>query len=182
MPRIKPIFASLTITLLSITAAASIFQPASLPPTTQNADSEPVRNIAEWDLSKKSLAINGYDPVAYFPEAGSKPTKGSKKITLEYKGAVYRFANETNKATFITNPAKYEPAYGGWCAWAMAKGSKTEINPKTFIIKDDRLFLFYNALFGNTKEDWKKGSHATLASSADAEWLKISGESPRLTN
>ncbi len=169
-------FYATSLALLVSTISIATTQPSQTPTKT-----EPIRNIAEWDLSKKSLAIDGYDPVAYFPEAGVKPTKGKKSITLDYKGVTYRFASEDNKATFVTNPQKFEPAYGGWCAWAMSKGSKTEINPKYFIVKDDRLFLFYKGVFGNTKEDWQKGDHAELSTTADSEWLSISGESPPST-
>jgi len=138
----------------------------------------PARNISEWNISKKKLAASGYDVVAYFPEGGSTPRKGKKKIHSTYRGVVYRFSSEEHKAIFEKNPYRYEPAYGGWCAWAMSKGSKTEINPKTFIVKNDRLFLFYNGLFGNTKTDWKKGDHLSLMTLADMEWNSISKENP----
>jgi beta-xylosidase len=62
----------------------------------------------------------------------------------------------------------------------MSDGEKTEIDPKTFIVKDDRLYLFYNGIWGNTKKDWLKGDHDQLADDADKNWKDISGESPRL--
>ncbi|MBO6513862.1 MAG: hypothetical protein JJ974_07865 [Phycisphaerales bacterium] len=167
-------FYATTLALLVSSVSIATTQPAD-----SNSQAQPIRNISEWDLSKKSLAIDGYDPVAYFPEGGSKATKGKKSITLTHKGVDYRFASEANKAAFIANPSKYEPAYGAWCAWAMSRGSKTEVDPKSFIVKDDRLFLFYKGVFGNTKKDWQKGDHKKLSSQADQEWKSISGESPR---
>ncbi len=141
----------------------------------------PVRAIEHYDLNKKkdNLAIDGYDPVAYFKEGGGEATKGKKSIRATYKQVTYYFANEMNKKRFEENHAKYEPAYGGWCAWAMTTGEKTEINPKTFIVKNDRLYLFYNGFFGNTKKDWEKGDHDSLSDKSDAQWNTISGESPR---
>ena len=73
----------------------------------------------EFSLSRKALALNGYDPVAYFLDGS---TKGSPLITYEWKGVVYHFAAEANRAQFIQEPLEYEPQYGGWCAWAMADG------------------------------------------------------------
>lgn len=134
------------------------------------------RNTKQWDLGKKSLAIKGYDPVAYFPEGGGKATKGKKSIEYRHKGVVYRFASARNRDLFRQAPDRYEPAYGGWCAWAMSQGGKTEINPKSYIVKGDKLFLFYDGLFGDTKKDWTNGNHASLVNKADGQWKGISGE------
>ncbi len=144
-----------------------------------SADNAPVRNIEEWDIKKNKPAIDGYDPVAYFPESGGKATKGKKDLEYTHKGVTYRFASQSNLDAFKKDPKKYEPAHGTWCSWAMTTGDKTEADPKTFIVKDGRLFLFYNSFFGNTKKDWLKGDHDALANKADASWKKISGEGAR---
>lgn len=179
----KALKQALVLSVVTLSAQTAISQAAyfesSTTQVTAQPAAEPVRNIKEWDLSKKSLAIEGYDPVAYFPEGGSKPAKGKKSITLTYKGVDYRFATEANRDAFELNPSKYEPAYGAWCSWAMSKGSKTSVDPKTYIVKDDRLFLFYKGAFGNTKKDWLKGDHDSLSAQANTEWKSISGESPR---
>ncbi len=143
---------------------------------------EPVRNTAEWDLPKKTkLAIEGYDPVAYFPEGGGKATKGSKDHEYTYKGVVYRFASREHLELFKQAPARYEPAHGGWCSWAMAdEGDKVEIDPKSFIVKDNRLFLFYDGFWGDARKQWlKKNDHEDLATKADQAWTKISREQKR---
>lgn len=146
----------------------------------QQAEQERVRNIAEWNLPRRTkLAIGGYDPVAYFPEGGGKAKKGSKKIEHTYKGVTYRFSSQANRELFKKAPERYEPAHGGWCSWAMADGDKTEPNPKSFIVEDDRLFLFYDGLFGDTRKDWLKGDHDQLAEQADREWKKRSREEKR---
>lgn len=50
---------------------------------------------------------------------------------------IYKFSSNENKDTFVKNPSKYEPQYGGWCAYAMGSaGEKVEINPETFKIID----------------------------------------------
>jgi YHS domain-containing protein len=138
------------------------------------------RKVKKYELGKRDLAIEGYDPVAYFPEGGSKAKKGNKKITHTHRGVLYRFATEANKATFIAAPDKYEPAHGGWCSYAMAKDTYTEPNPKRFVIQNGRLFLFYDGLFGDTYKDWHKEGAEDLEKEADQIWLNESGERPRI--
>ncbi len=116
------------------------------------------------------LAIKGYDPVAYFTQG--QAVKGNKENALVYAGVTYYFSTMANKETFKKDPAKYEPNYGGWCAYAMgAKGEKVEIDPKTFKIVDGKLNLFYNKFFNNTLTDWNK-DEINLKKKADANWAK----------
>src|SRR5690349_3167282 len=65
---------------------------------------------------EKNLAIQGYDPVAYFKE--NKPAKGKSEISVSYLGVTYYFSSPENKTAFIKEPTAYEPQYGGWCAYA----------------------------------------------------------------
>lgn len=121
---------------------------------------------------KNNVAIEGYDPVAYFVQ--NKAVKGKQNLTSIYEGVVYYFSTEKNKQTFIKNPSKYEPQYGGWCAFAMGDyGEKVEVNPETFKILDGKLYLFYNAYFNNTLKSWNK-DEVNLKRKADANWLKLS--------
>lgn len=120
---------------------------------------------------EKGIAIQGYDPVAYF--TSDKPVKGSKDFAVAYQGATYYFSSAENKETFKKNPAKYEPMYGGWCAYAMGHdGSKVEIDPETFKIIDNKLYLYYNKYFNNTLKTWNK-DETSLKAHADANWQKI---------
>ena len=120
---------------------------------------------------EKGVAIQGYDPVAYF--TANKALKGTKDLAVAYEGAVYYFSSEENKELFKKNPAKYEPMYGGWCAYAMGHdGSKVEIDPETFKIIDNKLYLYYNKYFNNTLKAWNK-DETNLKSHADANWQKI---------
>lgn len=160
-------------------AVAQSSQPASSASTAAQ-----VRAVKDWNLPKAKgtdapLAIQGYDPVAYFPEGGGKATEGSKSIATTYQGVQYRFATTANRDLFLADPAKYEPAHGGWCSWAMKEGDKVEVDPKSFIVQDGRLFLFYNGTWGNTRAKWLKLDHAKAASEADTQWKKLSGEEAR---
>jgi YHS domain-containing protein len=141
---------------------------------------EPDRKVSEWNLGKDKLAIQGYDPVAYFPEGGGVATKGDEAITAEYLGVVYRFASAAHRNTFLANPARYEAAHGGWCSYAMLEGDKVQVDPKSFLVTGDRLFLFYKGFLGDTRAKWLKADAAEEAKTADAEWKKLSGEAAHI--
>lgn len=118
-----------------------------------------------------NLAIEGYDPVAYFKS--NKASKGKKEFAVNNQGVVYYFASPENKEEFKKNPSRYEPEYGGWCAYAMgAKGEKVSIDPATFKIVNGKLYLFYNSFFNNTLKSWNK-DEAHLKTEADKNWKKI---------
>lgn len=120
---------------------------------------------------EKGVAIQGYDPVAYFKE--NKAKEGKKSISYSHEGVTYYFTTETNRELFKKNPGAYEPQYGGWCAYAMgATGEKVEIDPETFKIMNGKLYLFYNAYFNNTLPKWNK-DETNLKTKADANWTKM---------
>lgn len=127
------------------------------------------KRIEQYNLENK-VAIQGYDPVGYFTQG--KAIKGKKEFTTSYQGVVYKFLSSENKEAFLKNPSKYEPQYGGWCAYAMgSEGEKVEINPETFKIIDGKLYLFYNAYFNNTLKSWNK-DQTNLKTKADNNWKK----------
>jgi len=120
---------------------------------------------------QKGFVANGYDVVAYF---SNKVVKGTAKIEYRYDGANYRFSSKKNLETFKSSSAKFVPQYGGWCAYAMAdKGEKVTVNPKTFEIRNGKLYLFYNAYFNNTYESWLEEMPEKLVKKADLSWSKI---------
>ena len=82
---------------------------------------------------QNGVAVQGYDVVAYFKQG--KAAKGIAANSVYHQGVKYQFANAANKEEFKSKPSKYEPQYGGWCAYAMgATGEKVEIDPETFKI------------------------------------------------
>jgi len=89
-----------------------------------------------------NLAIKGYDPVAYFTE--NRPIEGDKKFEYKWKNATWRFSSEHNLSLFKTHPEQYEPQYGGYCAYAVAKDSTADIDPNQFTVHEGRLYLNYN--------------------------------------
>ncbi|WP_343695689.1 YHS domain-containing (seleno)protein [Flavobacterium sp.] len=128
------------------------------------------KRISQYNLENK-VGIQGYDPVGYFNQG--KAVKGKKEISVSYQGVTYNFSSAENKNAFLKNPSKYEPQYGGWCAYAMGStGEKVEINPETFKIVDGKLYLFYNAYFNNTLKSWNEDQD-NLKEKADTNWKKI---------
>ncbi|WP_224815353.1 YHS domain-containing (seleno)protein [Hasllibacter sp. MH4015] len=91
------------------------------------------------------VAINGADPVAYFGLAdGDDPVQGHADFALEWNGATWHFANAENRALFEDNPGAYAPAYGGYCAFAAARGYVADTVPEAWSVVDGRLFLNYS--------------------------------------
>ncbi|MEM6266211.1 MAG: YHS domain-containing (seleno)protein [Pseudomonadota bacterium] len=91
-----------------------------------------------------TLAVRGFDVVSYFVGDGV-PVEGSEEFTVRYQGYDYRFASEENANQFIEDPAKYAPAYGGYCAWAIgANDALAEGDPNVYEIVDGTLYLNFN--------------------------------------
>ena len=121
--------------------------------------------------TKKGTVANGYDVVAYF---GNKALKGKKKFSVKHDGVNFRFSSKKNLEAFKKSPNNYIPQYGGYCAYAIGlKGEKVSINPKTFEIRDGKLYLFYNAWGTNTLDLWTKEGAEKLQRQADINWKKI---------
>jgi len=112
------------------------------------------------------------------PEAKSffsnKAVKGNKKISTKYKGVSFLFSSQKNLQLFQKSPVKYIPQYGGYCAYAIGKtGKKVSINPKTFEIRNHKLYLFYNSWGTNTLKLWQQENPEKLRKQANKNWKKI---------
>jgi len=117
---------------------------------------------------EKGLAIKGYDPVAYFTQ--QKAVKGKKEIAVYAEGVTYHFSSQANKELFLKDYTKYEPQYGGWCAYAMGdSGEKVEVDPETFKILNGKLYLFYHSWINNTLTKWNR-DETNLKAKADKNW------------
>lgn len=128
------------------------------------------QRLQQFNL-EKGVAVKGYDPVAYFTQ--NKAVKGKAEFAVIHQGVKYYFSSNANKEEFKKNPAKYEPQYGGWCAYAMGEtGEKVDFDPETFKILNGKLYLFYNKFFNNTLPRWNK-DEANLKTKAEANWKKF---------
>jgi YHS domain-containing protein len=119
--------------------------------------------------TENGIALKEFDPVSYF--RGSKPVKGNSKFHHHYKGITYYFASQENLKEFEKSPAKYEPAYGGWCAYTVAlNGERVKINPVCYKMIDGKLHLFYNYNGDNRLTKWNRDEKKFRAS-AQRNWL-----------
>ena len=100
-----------------------------------------------------TLAVSGYDVVSY-STGDAAPVKGTREFTVRYQGFDYRFASEGNAQAFIEDPAKYAPAYGGYCAWAIgANNALAPGDPQVYEIVDGTLYLNYDE---DVQARWEK--------------------------
>jgi len=123
-----------------------------------------------YNVDSDQIATEGYDVVSYFM---GQPRKGKGALTFKNEGITYRFSNSENLELFKKQPEKFEPVYGGWCAFAMGDtGEKVKVDPKTYKIIEGKLYLFYNFYFNNTLIDWNKDEQG-LRKKAETNWSKI---------
>ena len=99
------------------------------------------------------LAVGGYDLVSYHQPGG--PVKGSGEFAERFEGLVYRFASDDHRRLFSSDPEKYLPAYGGWCAISLALGSLTCPDYTNFIIENGKLLVFEITGFTNGRVLWE---------------------------
>ena len=124
--------------------------------------------------TKRKVVIKGYDVTEYF---NNTPTKGLKKHRVSYDNANFYFASKENKKKFKENPEQFIPQYGGYCAYALGvEGKKVSINPKTFEIREGKLYLFYNKGNTNTLDLWTTEGAEQLKIKADKNWKKINNQ------
>mgnify|MGYP002622542808 FL=1 len=147
--------------------------PSTRPPATQ--PSGPAFSgavVKHLNLGDERLALAGYDPVSYFNE--DRPLEGQASVTLKRHGVVYRFANEGNRSAFEENPDEYRIAYGGWCAYAMSRGRKLDVDPLNYAITRGRLMLFYRDQRIDHRVRWESRADESYPR-AEFHWGRISG-------
>jgi hypothetical protein len=132
------------------------------------ADSPPAgtreRVVVDWHTG---LAINGFDPVAYFTDG--KPRVGSGEFEFRFAGAVWRFCNAGNRDAFAARPDVYMPQFGGYDPVAAARGVALPGNPLVWEVMGERLYLFYNpAARSNFDDDPDR-----VLGAAERKWTAI---------
>jgi hypothetical protein len=112
------------------------------------------------------VAIMGYDTVAYFTDR--KAVKGSEEFSYDWLGTPWHFASKKHQEMFMSEPAKYAPQFGGYCAGEVAGTGSVTINvdPKAFNIIEGKLYLNYDQ--GTT--DWLADNAKDAIPKAAANW------------
>ncbi len=109
-------------------------------------------------------AIRGYDPVAYF--VMGEPTPGKNKYSRKWKGAIYKFSSADNLALFKSDPERYAPQYGGYCAYAVSKGATATTDPEAWTIVNGKLYLNFSLAI---KKRWSRDIQGHIGS-ANKHW------------
>ena len=124
------------------------------------------------DADANGVAIQGHDPVAYFTEG--KPVAGKTDYTAEYNGASYHFASAENRDLFVSDPGRYAPQYGGFCAFGTTFKMKVPGDPNAFKVVDDKLYI-------NSSPDilsrWSQDIPGNI-DKANSAWPEIADKSP----
>ena len=110
------------------------------------------------------VAINGYDPVAYFQD--NKPVAGKVEFSFEWNEAKWQFASAENLAKFKASPEQFAPQYGGYCAYGASRGYLAQTDPQAFTILDNKLYLNYNL---EVRTEWMKDLNNRIAK-ANENW------------
>jgi len=119
------------------------------------------------NLDQNGAEIQGYDPVAFFTD--NRPVKGNSQFQSEYQGAKYYFASAAHKAAFDKEPAKYEPQFGGYCAYGASRGKPAPIKIEAWQIVNGRLLMQYDL---DIKDRFNKDTQGNLQK-ADQNWPGI---------
>ncbi len=122
------------------------------------------------NVDKNGVALQGYDPVAFFTEG--KPVKGSPDIAYQHEGGTYHFSSEANKDAFAKEPEKYTPLFGGYCAYGVAQGGLYSISVDAFNIYEGKLLLQKNK---NVRDLFNKDSEGNFKK-AVANWPGLEKE------
>ena len=115
-----------------------------------------------------TVAAGGYDVTSYFSPDG-KPQLGSKAFAVVHRGAEYHFTSAQNADKFKADPDAFAPAYGGHCAWAMARGSLAPGDPTKYKVVSGKLYLNFNQ---DVQNMWVKDIPGFIKQ-AEAQWPTI---------
>jgi hypothetical protein len=116
---------------------------------------------------RRGVVLDGYDPVAWFAEG--RPRRGSIHHPFAWGGAIWRFASAETLARFAAAPARFAPAFGGFCAFGVARGYKVDIDPEAWHIQAGRLFLNYDR---GVQREWQRDIPGHIAT-AEANWPRL---------
>ncbi len=117
--------------------------------------------------ASNGVAINGFDPVAYFTDGA--PVLGTDAYTSDWNGAKLQFASAENKAMFDAEPDKFAPQYGGYCAYALSKNAIAKTSPDAWTVADSKLYLNYDT---SVREIWRQDQSGNIAR-ADQNWPTV---------
>lgn len=166
-----------TKTLLAVLAMSSAIFGGAAAPAFAGPDVNTTAGLVLADgKPAPGLAVHGYDVVAYHTDG--KPVRGDAQFATVHKEATYRFTSKANLDAFKADPAKYEPAYGGYCAYGVSVGAKFDGDPSFWKIVDGKLYL---NLDNNIQRTWLKDVPGAIKK-AEANWPGLKDKLPSQIN
>ena len=117
--------------------------------------------------SDKGIAVHGYDVVAYFSDNAA--IKGSAQFAHTWNGVEWRFATPDHREAFVKDPARYAPAFGGYCAYGVSRGYAVDVDPEAFAVVDGRLYLNYSK---SVQRTWNQ-DRAGYIDKANQRWSEV---------
>lgn len=119
---------------------------------------------------KRKGAISGADVVAYYSlEPDEKAVMGRDEFTYQWGGTLWKFSTKENREKFVSEPLKYLPQYGGYCAFAVGHNFTTSIRPNSWTIVDGKLYLNHN----NTSQKKFRAKLDESIARADKNWPDV---------
>ena len=118
-------------------------------------------------MNENTVAINGYDTVAYFTE--NRAVKGNPEYSYTWNEATWYFSKPENRDLFASNPERFAPQFRGHCAYGLAKGKLVEANPEEWTIVDGKLYMNYNRSF---RDQWRQDKSA-MVKKANENWAEV---------
>ena len=113
------------------------------------------------------VALDGYDVVAYFTEG--KPVKGNTTFAITIDSVQWRFSSEEHLKMFQDNKERYQPRFGGWCAYGVSENHKSPTSPDAWTIVNDKLYVNYNK---KVKKIWLTDRDARIRA-AEEYWTDL---------
>jgi len=121
----------------------------------------------EYNLDAQRVMLKGYSPISYFDNS---PEMGDPQFQVQHGEVVYYFTSNDQKSLFEQNPEKYVPAFGGYCAYGVAKGKHLDIDPKNYKMINGKVHLFLRNDEADALALWNKGKEDSMLEDAAANW------------
>ena len=125
-----------------------------------------------FNIDNSNIALQGYSPVSYLDLGIAQ--KGLKEHKSEYNKVVFYFTSKEQKKKFDSDPERYLPQYGGYCAFGTYAGAKFRTDPNKFLVRDGKYFLFLYNIELDAQQLWlAEDNHDGLVKKADKNWEKL---------
>lgn len=157
--------------IVKIFAVLLLLVPLWLTAQDEAENFSPVEEPSLIQSNEEGVAIDGYDPVAYFSQ--NKAVKGTSVHSCEYQNRVWHFSSAENRDKFLSNPEKFAPQYGGYCAHSLSNNKLVESDPESFVVRDDKVYLYANNRLADIDGEREDNIFANKLKKRNTNWLEF---------